>query len=81
MNLFMRAMRVLLLMASTAMAGEPKRIYLANDDHTDYMWTADAETYNGVFVHMLDYNLCLADATATNAPPFQSRFNADGRTL
>ena len=45
------------------MAGEPKRIYLANDDHTDYLWTADAETYNAVFVDMLDYYLRLADET------------------
>lgn len=61
-----------------AIAGEPTRIYLANDDHTDYMWTADAETYNTVFVDMLDYYLNLADDTMTNATPFQSRFNADG---
>lgn len=43
-----------------AIAAEPKHIYLANDDHTDYMWTADAETYNAVFVDMLDYYLRLA---------------------
>jgi alpha-mannosidase len=71
-------MSVWFLMASTAMGAEPKRIYLANDDHTDYMWTADAETYNRVFVDMLDYYLRLADDTTTNAAPFQSRFNADG---
>ena len=63
---------------SAAMADEPKRIYLANDDHTDYMWTADAETYNAVFVDMLDYYLRLADETATQPAPYQSRFNADG---
>ena len=37
---------------SAAIAAEPKRIYLANDDHTDYLWTADAETYNAVFVEI-----------------------------
>lgn len=57
---------------------EPMRIYLANDDHTDYMWTADAETYAGVFVDMLDYYLALADATDANPAPYQSRFNPDG---
>ena len=61
-----------------AIAAEPKHIYLANDDHTDYMWTADAETYNAVFVDMLDYYLRLADDTAGNPAPYQSRFNADG---
>ncbi|HWI56060.1 MAG TPA: glycoside hydrolase, partial [Bacillota bacterium] len=54
------------------------RIYLANDDHTDYMWTADAETYNATFVDMLDYYLRLADETTGNPAPYQSRFNADG---
>ncbi len=61
-----------------AFGAEPKRIYIANDDHTDYMWTADAETYAGVFVDMLDYYLALSDATATNPAPYQSRFNPDG---
>ena len=64
--------------ASAAIAGEPKRIYLANDDHTDYLWTADAETYQAVFVDMLDYYLRLADETETHPAPYQSRFNADG---
>ena len=56
----------------------PVRIYLGNDDHTDYMWTTDADTYNAVFVQMLDYYLDLADKTAKNPSPYQSRFNADG---
>ncbi len=64
--------------STLANAAEPVRIYLANDDHTDYMWTADAETYNGVFVEMLDYYLSLADETTTHPVPYQSRFNADG---
>ena len=63
--------------ASTAHA-QQRRIYIANDDHTDYMWTADAETYAAVFVDMLDYYLALADATQTNPSAFQSRFNPDG---
>ncbi|MEO6739339.1 MAG: hypothetical protein ABIP20_03745 [Chthoniobacteraceae bacterium] len=62
--------------ASTA--AEPKRLYIANDDHTDYMWTADAETYAGVFTDLLDYYLALADATEANPAPYQSRFNCDG---
>jgi alpha-mannosidase len=57
---------------------EPTRIYLANDDHTDYMWTADAATYAGVFVEMLDFHLKLADETAQNPAPYRNRFNADG---
>ena len=61
-----------------AMAAGPVRIYLANDDHPDYMWTADAETYNAVFVDMLDYYLRLAEDTKDNPAPYRSRFNADG---
>lgn len=57
---------------------QPKRIYIANDDHTDFMWTADADTYANVFVEMLDWHMKLADETATNAPAFRNRFNADG---
>ena len=60
-------------------ADAPKtRIYIANDDHTDYMWTADAATYDRVFAEMLDFHLRLIDETAGNPSAFQSRFNADG---
>ena len=62
-----------------AFAAEPqKRIYIAEDDHTDFMWTADAETYGRVFVEMLDHHLALAESTKGNAPPYRHRFNCDG---
>lgn len=64
--------------ASATVQADPTRIYLSNDDHTDYMWTTDADTYNAVFVDMLDYYLRLADETESNPAPYQSRFNADG---
>lgn len=57
---------------------QPTRIYIANDDHTDYFWTADDATYEAVFVDMIDYYLDLCDTTATNAAPYQNRFNLDG---
>jgi alpha-mannosidase len=57
---------------------QQKRIYIANDDHTDYMWTADADTYADVFVEMLDWHMKLADETAGNAPEYRHRFNCDG---
>ena len=70
----------LVALAATARGEEPppKRIYIANDDHTDFMWTADADTYANVFVEMLDWHMKLADETATNAPAHRNRFNADG---
>lgn len=57
---------------------EPVRIYIAEDDHTDFMWTADAETYERVFVEMLDHHLALAARTAENESPYRHRFNCDG---
>ena len=55
-----------------------KRIYIANDDHTDFMWTADADTYAQTFIEMLDYHIRLAEDTKDNPSPFRNRFNADG---
>ncbi|MDP3069920.1 MAG: hypothetical protein Q8N18_06500 [Opitutaceae bacterium] len=64
--------------AAQSVAPPPVRLYLANDDHTDYMWTADADTYGRVFVELLDFHAKLTDETIGNPPPFQNRFNADG---
>jgi len=66
-----------MLFKSSAFA-QTKRIYIANDDHTDYMWTADETTYKSAFLEMLDYYLNQADSTSGNPSDFQSRFNADG---
>ena len=67
----------LAFLSSTAFA-QQTRIYIANDDHTDFMWTADATTYASTFVEMLDWHLELADETAANPAPYRNRFNADG---
>jgi alpha-mannosidase len=68
---------VLNLFAS-AVSAEEKRIYLAPDDHTDYMWTGDEEAYRRAFIEMIDYYLDLADKTEGKPPDFQSRWHADG---
>ncbi|MDP9121096.1 MAG: glycosyl hydrolase-related protein [Acidobacteriota bacterium] len=60
------------------MAQQQTRIYIAPDDHTDLMWTADEASYQQALTDMLDYYLGLTDSTMGNAPPFQSRFAADG---
>ncbi|CAB5090497.1 Alpha-mannosidase (EC [Olavius algarvensis associated proteobacterium Delta 3] len=57
---------------------DPKRIYIAPDDHTDYFWKADEAGYRDAFLEMIDYYLDLADATAGEPPDFQSRWNCDG---
>ncbi|MFZ4766375.1 MAG: hypothetical protein ACOYMN_15600 [Roseimicrobium sp.] len=66
------------LLSFTGQAQEPKRIYIANDDHTDFMWTADADTYARTFVEMIDWHLKLADETEGNEPAYRNRFNCDG---
>jgi alpha-mannosidase len=55
-----------------------KRLYIAPDDHTDYFWTADEDTYRQAFLDMLDYYLDLADETEDNPTEHQSRWNCDG---
>ncbi|OGP57839.1 MAG: hypothetical protein A2162_00575 [Deltaproteobacteria bacterium RBG_13_52_11b] len=75
---------LLFLAASCSIGGsnEPsdqrRRIYIANDDHTDYIWLADEDSHRDAFLRMFDYYLDQADATAANPSDFQSRFSADG---
>ena len=76
-------MRTLLLAAllfifASATQAQQKRIYLAPDDHTDYMWTGDEEAYRRAYVRMIDYYLDLADKTQNNPPEHQSRWHCDG---
>ena len=72
------AFLIALLSLSTASAQQSKRLYIANDDHTDYMWTADEAAYDTAFVHMLDYYLRQIDSTKQEPADFQARFNCDG---
>jgi alpha-mannosidase len=65
------------LAASVAQA-QQERIYIAPDDHTDYMWTANEETYRNAILQMTDYYLDLADKTSSEPKDFQSRWNLDG---
>lgn len=59
-------------------AAQPKRIYIANDDHTDYMWTGDEDTYKKAFSEMLDYYIKLNDSTANLPYNLQNKWNCDG---
>jgi alpha-mannosidase len=68
----------LLILAAVAAYSQQKRIYLAPDDHTDYMWTGNEEEYRQAFIEMIDYYLDLADKTRDNAPEHQSRWHCDG---
>ncbi len=58
--------------------GQQKHLYIANDDHTDYIWTADAETYRVAFINQLDYYINLMETkNASLSTPFQHRYNCD----
>lgn len=57
---------------------QPKKIYIALDDHTDYVYALDEEEHRQIFLETLDYYLNLADATANHPSEQQSRWNCDG---
>jgi alpha-mannosidase len=80
-----RAVRAAVLALTLAQATAPvtaaaasKRIYIANDDHTDYFWSGDDVQYRTAFLTMLDYYMAQAEATAANPPDARGRFNCDG---
>ncbi len=65
---------------SVPLPPDKNHIYIANDDHTDYFWTADDLTYKNYFLNELDYYLDQIDLTINNAAPYQCRFNCDNAT-
>lgn len=69
---------IVALIVVGSLSAQQKRIYLANDDHTDFIWTANVADYDSAFVKMLDYYLDQIDATQSNSTDFQARFNCDG---
>jgi len=69
---------ILLFNSLLTLQAQQKRLYIANDDHTDYMWTADESKYDSAFLRMLDYYLLQIDSTKANQPDYQARFNTDG---
>ncbi|NOT35417.1 MAG: glycoside hydrolase [Candidatus Eisenbacteria bacterium] len=54
-----------------------KRIYIANDDHTDYFWSGDAAQYRSAFLSTLDYYMNQIESTAGNISDHQARYNMD----
>jgi alpha-mannosidase len=55
-----------------------KRIYIASDDHTDYLWSGNEATYAKVLDDMSDLYLNEMDATATQPEDYQMKWVADG---
>lgn len=69
---------IFLFLILNSVNGQQKKIYIAVDDHTDYMWTGDEEGYRQVFLETLDYYIRLNDSTANDLYPYQSKWNCDG---
>ncbi|HEX4951522.1 MAG TPA: Ig-like domain-containing protein [Blastocatellia bacterium] len=69
---------VVSIFCATMVAAQPKKIYIALDDHTDYVYALDEEDHRKIFLETLDYYLDLADATSNNPSEHQSRWNCDG---
>lgn len=65
-------------LVAPAAASAQERIYLANDDHTDYMWSGNAAYYRGAFARMLEYYMTQAETTAYYPDDARGRFNTDG---
>jgi hypothetical protein len=69
---------LVLACAGAAPAAAVKRIYIGNDDHTDYYWSADGPAYRTAFLDMLDYYMGRIEATAGRPSDERARFNLDG---
>ncbi len=60
---------------------QPKRLYIANDDHTDYVWTQTEPFYKLAFVDMLDRWMFINDSSKLaqpGNPNLHSKWNCDG---
>jgi alpha-mannosidase len=74
----MFAATALLILLQFTLKAQQKRLYVANDDHTDYMWTANEANYQTAILEMLDWWIAYNETTAGNQAPYQSKWNCDG---
>ena len=66
------------LQAALVINGQVKKIFIAPDDHTDYMWSANETGYRQAFLNMLDYYINLNNQTSNEADTYKSKWNCDG---
>ena len=69
---------IILLFLIGKVSAQQKKIYLALDDHTDYMWSSTEEGYKQAFLETLDYYIKLNDSTANEPYAYQNKWNCDG---
>jgi alpha-mannosidase len=78
LNLFRNSWFSILLLVCGVGYSQQKRIYIAPDDHTDYLWSGNEEQYSKAIPGMLDYYMRLNDSTAKEPYPYQFKWNCDG---
>ena len=72
------AVILLIIAYSQPVKTQQKKIYLALDDHTDYMCYNHEEEGQKAFLQMLDYYIRLNDSTANLPYQYQNKWNCDG---
>lgn len=77
-NFVLKSFIFLMILLTAQGVFAQKHIYLAPDDHTDYMWKGDEVEYENAFLEMTDFYLNQIDATKGNPSHHQARWNADG---
>ena len=68
------------LMIHSESGAQVRRFYIANDDHTDYVWSANEAVYKNAMLTTLDKYLFQIDSTIAAGLPFrlQAKYNCDG---
>ena len=68
------------LMIHSESGAQVRRFYIANDDHTDYVWSANEAVYKKAMLTTLDKYLFQIDSTIAAGLPFrlQAKYNCDG---
>ena len=69
---------IIVLFIFSNLSAQQKKIYLAPDDHTDFMWSSNEDGYKQAFLETLDYYIKLNDSTANEPYSYQSKWNCDG---
>ena len=80
MNNKLAILLLILLIIHTQLVAQAKRFYIANDDHTDYVWSANEAAYKNAMLITLDKYLVQIDSTISAGLPFrhQAKYNCDG---
>lgn len=83
MNLMQRLLLPLSLVpfvCAGSLASAQTSVYVAPDDHTDFVWSATEAEYERYFGEMLDYHVARADEDIAHRieDRLQNRFTADG---